>query len=936
MKLTCPTSLFRLALLVNLLSLVVFMHPVLAQESMIRGNVFNESGEPLGFATVTLLYPSDSTLAFYGITNTEGHFEIKKTSPGEYLMQVGYLGHQVYWRKVTLPLATGNILEPVVMKPVPLNLREVNVNADRIPFLIKQDTIEYDAAAFRTKPDAEAEDLIRKLPGIEVDRVGNIKALGENVRNVLVDGKEFFSSDPKVATKNLPAGAIKKVQVYNKKSDQSELTGISDGERNQTVNLVLKDDQKKAWFGDIKAGGGTGAHYQANAKAYRFTDQNQFAVLGMINNINQFGFTFQDYLDFSGGLQGMMSGGNQARITISSDNSLPVDFGQPVSGLVTSGAGGVNYTHEPKPENRFNVSYLGNGMGKSLDETVHTENFTPGSSFTQDEVSHSNTEDWNHKLNLGWKNKSDSMQTINISGNAALTQGSSSANSGTQSYSGDTLMNMLNQVTQGRSNQFSSTLGISWMRKGRGNWKLVKISGDASYSNSLSKSEWENISIYLGSANPFTDNQYLNNNADRFNFSAGSSLLHKIGKTIYLEPDLMLGGSYEWTDRKQGIPGDSGIVIDSLSPTFNYSYQCIRPALSFKRNSKKTQLTLTARAELGQMANMLADTSTLTSNLLHFTPAISWEYEYKTGSRLTFYYTSSVNTPLASQLLPVVNNRNPLYLFSGNRSLKPEYRHDLFAQWFLYDAFSFTSLFISLNGAYTSNKISYARTVNDSLGQATTLINVPDDYSASLHADFSTPIRKLGLNVHLGIRENWNQSITYIDGQENVSTNWNHSIRFSADNRKKEKWDVSGGIEFDLTNARYTVQESLNTDYFNLVYFGEIRFTPNDRWHFLVGADVTNYNAQSFNDAFSIPLLRAEINFYFLKNNRAILTLSGSDLLNRNTGIERVSEQNYLRETHSNTIGRYVMLALKFRLNKFGGGGSGIYVGKLGGRKVGR
>jgi len=901
---------------------------VLAQESMIQGDVYNESGDPLGFATVTLLYPSDSTLAFYGITNTEGHFEIKKTSPGEYLMQVGYLGHQVFWREVTLPLVHGNRMEPVVMKPVPLNLREVNVNADRIPFLIKQDTIEYDAAAFRTKPDAVAEDLIRKLPGIEVDRVGNIKALGENVRNVLVDGKEFFSSDPKVATKNLPAGAIKKVQVYNKKSDQSELTGISDAKRNQTVNLVLKDDQKKAWFGDIKGGGGTGAHYQASAKAYRFTDKNQFAVLGMINNINQFGFSFQDYLDFSGGLQRMMSGGNQARITISGDNSLPVDFGQPVNGLVTSGAGGVNYTHEPKPENRFNVSYLGNGMGKSLDETVHTENFTPGSSFIQDEISHSKTEDWNHKLNFGWKNKSDSMQTTNLSGNVALTQGSSSSHSGTVSYTGDTLMNMLNQITHGRSNQFSSALGCSWMRKGRGDWKLFEISGNASYSTSLSKSEWENVTRYLGSVNPFIDNQYLNNEADRFNFSAGSSFLRKIGKNIYLEPDLQLGGSYEWTNRTQGIPGDSGIVIDSLSPVFDRSYQWIKTALSFKRNTKKTQLTLTARAELGQMANTLADTSTLRSNLLFLTPAFSWEYEYKTGSRLTFYYTSSVNTPLASQLLPVVNNRNPLYIFSGNRSLKPEYRHDIFAQWFLYDAFSFTSLFISLNGAYTNNKISYARTVNDSLGQMTSLINVPDDYSASLRTDFSTPIRKLGLNIHLGIRESWNQSITLIDSQENVNTNWNHSIRFSVDNRRKEKWDVSAGVEFDLTNARYTVQESLNTDYFNLVYFGEIRFTPNDRWHFLVGADVTNYNAQSFNDAVSVPLLRAEINFYFLKNNRAMLTLSGSDLLNRNTGIQRVSEQNYLRETHSNTIGRYVMLALKFRLNKFGGGRSGIYINK--------
>lgn len=898
------------------------------QSSMLRGDVFSESGEPLGFATVTLLYPSDSTLAFYGITNGEGHYEIKKTSPGDYLMQVGYLGFEVFWKAVTLPLPTGSLLDPVFMKPVPLNLKEVSVNADRIPFLIKEDTIEYDAAAFRTKPDAVAEDLIRKLPGVEVDRVGNIKALGENVRNVLVDGKEFFSGDPKVATKNLPAGAIKKVQVYDRKSDQAELTGISDGQRDKTVNLVLKDDQKKVWFGDLKAGGGTGAHYQASAKAYRFSDRNQFAVLGMVNNINQFGFSFQDYLDFSGGIQGIMSGGNQARITISGDGGLPVDFGQPVNGLVTSGAGGINYSYEPKAENRFNVSYLGSGVGKSLDEAVYTENFMPESSFIQEEASHSVTEDWNHKLNFGWKNKSDSMQTTSVAGSVGLMQGRRSLESQTQSYSGDSLMNMLDQTRGSRTDQLTSDLRLSWMRKGSGNWKLFSLSGNASFEHSLSRAEWKNVTRYLPMPEPVTENQYLNQDANRFSFTAGGSFLREIGKINYLEPEIRLGGSYEWTNRMQGIPGDSGNVIDSLSPVFDCSYSWLRPLLAFKRNTAKSRFILSAGAELGRMWNTLADTSSLITDLFYLTPLVSWEYEYKTGSRLTLFYASTVNTPQASQLLPVVNNVNPLYLYSGNRTLKPEYRHDLFAQWFLYDAFSFTSLFVSLNGAYTQDKISYARSVNDSLGQYTTLINVPDDYSASLRADFSTPIRKLGININLDIREGWNKSATLIDDHENINTNWTHSIRFSADNRRKEKWDISAGVQVDLTNARYTVQESLNTDYFNLIYFGEIRFTPNDRWHFLVGADVTNYHAQSFSDAVSVPLLRAEINFYFLKNNRAMLTLSGSDLLNRNTGIELISEQNYFRETHSNTIGRYVMLSLKFRLNKSAANGSGITIGK--------
>jgi hypothetical protein len=267
-------------------------------------------------------------------------------------------------------------------------------------------------------------------------------------------------------------------------------------------------------------------------------------------------------------------------------------------------------------------------------------------------------------------------------------------------------------------------------------------------------------------------------------------------------------------------------------------------------------------------------------------------------------------------LLPVVNNINPLMLTFGNRSLKPEYSHETYFNWWLFDQFSFTSLFTSLDFKYTHNKINWSQTINDSLGQTMTLVNVPYDYSASASIDFSTPLRKLGLTLHTSLRENWNQGITYVNHIENINTNLTHRLTVSFDNRKKEKWDVNLGVSFTLTDARYSVQESLNNRYFDLAYFGELRFTPNEHWSFGASTDVTNYNARTFNDVVNIPLIGAEINYYFLKNNRGVLTLSGFDLLNKNTGIERVSELNYLRETRSNIIGRYVLLSFKYRLNK--------------------
>jgi hypothetical protein len=191
---------------------------------------------------------------------------------------------------------------------------------------------------------------------VEVDRNGNIKAQGEEVKKVMVDGKEFFGDDPKVATKNLPADAVEKVQVYDTKSNRAEATGIDDGQRDKTINLQLKDDRKTAWFGALEAGAGTEGHYQSSAKAYRFTPEKQFAALGMLNNITKFGFSFSDYLNFTGG----MHGGDGLRLT----DDLPIDFGQQPNGLITSGAMGLNYSIEKRKDNRFYTSYLANGINK--------------------------------------------------------------------------------------------------------------------------------------------------------------------------------------------------------------------------------------------------------------------------------------------------------------------------------------------------------------------------------------------------------------------------------------------------------------------------------------------------------------------------------------------------------------------------------------------
>jgi len=278
--------------------------PCFAQNS-IKGRVIDENGEPLTFAAVVLLSPADSTVQYFDVADYEGYYQIKNIKPGNYLMQYSFVGMEVIYEKVTIPSDLGEDFGDKMMKVDIMVTDEVVVLAERIPIQIRTDTVAFDARAFKTKPGAVVEDLLKKLPGVEVDKAGNIKALGEDVTKVLVDGKEFFGSDPKVATKNLPADAIDEVQVYDKKSEIAEFMGIDDGVLDRTINLLLNEDSKKGYFGKEQLGGGTGDHYKTGGQIFRFSSKFQSALLGMYNNVNEFRFSAQGTNEFGQVVNGL-------------------------------------------------------------------------------------------------------------------------------------------------------------------------------------------------------------------------------------------------------------------------------------------------------------------------------------------------------------------------------------------------------------------------------------------------------------------------------------------------------------------------------------------------------------------------------------------------------------------------------------------------------
>jgi len=267
-------------------------------------------------------------------------------------------------------------------------------------------------------------------------------------------------------------------------------------------------------------------------------------------------------------------------------------------------------------------------------------------------------------------------------------------------------------------------------------------------------------------------------------------------------------------------------------------------------------------------------------------------------------------------MIPVVNSANPLQQYDGNSNLRPEYQHQVNLNILRFDAFNFSSLFINISGRYIYDKLNWSRSVQPDLTQRLTPVNVRDDYMANARIEYTTPVRKLGVVTTIAFGESYQQGLNLINNLENITTVYNHEVELKLGNKKKDKWDIELGTLLNYTDGQYSIQKELNSYFYNIGYFGTVSYRPSERLFLQATVDMNSYYSKNFDGVINIPLLKAEASWFFLKNNRACVTLNAFDILNSNTGLQRISELNYIMEKRFNIIGQYFMLSLKYRLSK--------------------
>jgi hypothetical protein len=581
----------------KIFTLLLLLGPsVMAQKISVSGTVRNSAGLYLSQATVLVLDSTDSSLVNFTSTDDVGHFELKNLAIRSYEIRITYVGYVPFAKILQSDSSLDHIdLGVIVLEDQVHVLDAAEVESQRAAVTLKKDTIEFNASSFKTPANAVVEDLLKKLPGVEVDADGTIRAQGKEVERVTVDGKNFFGNDPKIATRNLPADAVDKIQVFDKKSDQAEFSGIDDGERNKTINLALKENKRNGVFGNTSAGGGSDDRYQSRTNLNRFRKDEQISLLGMANNVNEQGFGIEEYMNFTGGSKDMMSGG-RVRVQLNSDNQngIPLNFGGRPTGVLSSIAGGVNYNKEVTPKTELNTSYFFSQLEHDINQDLERINFFEDKKLKFNQHSRQANENQNHQINIVANHKIDSMNSIKLTTNAKYNYTDSFQKSTSRNLNSNSdLLNESERTTLSSGQTAALGANFLWRHKFGKKGRTLSSNFQVNHSQSDRNGDQQAVTHFYTPQDRMETLRQLNDQkTETTTTGAGISYTEPLGKRRYLEANYSFLKTYNQVDKNVfDLNGTEQIFNDDLSNEYTSDYQYHRAGVNMKVNRPDYNLT---------------------------------------------------------------------------------------------------------------------------------------------------------------------------------------------------------------------------------------------------------------------------------------------------------------------------------------------------------
>jgi len=913
-------SLFAISLVLILVPGIVF-----AQEFRIAGSLLNaDDQQPLPGATIKLTSIRDSLQFKYTTSGSQGEFEFVKLMRGAYMLNISYVGFESYNQKVFAGGKAEN-LGQILIKSSSTSLGEVDIEGTAVRAEQKGDTTQYNAAAFKMNQDASTEDLIKKMPGITIEN-GTVKAQGEEVKKILVDGKQFFGDDPSVTLKNLPAEVVDKIQVFDKLSDQAAWTGFDDGSGQKTINIVTRSSKNTGQFGKFSAGYGTDEHYLLGANMNFFEGDRRITLLGMSNNINQQNFSADDVIGSSG------RGG-------------PSFQAGPQSGIFSTHALGFNYTDTWSPKLTMNASYFWN-MGQNTNNTVTDRQYVLGGDANQyyHQVNGTETDNSNHRLNMRFEYNIDSNNSIIISPRISLQDNVSGNQMNAQTsllpdFSESNLVNAAINDNNSNANGYNFNNDLLFRHKFSKKGRTASINIGTGFTNRDRDDFVKTQSVYYQQAQG-----QINDTVDQSGkaLSKGISLSSNL---VYTEPvgekgQIQMNYNLSWSENdndKKTYNYDNEIhdytLFDTLLSniyTNNYITHSIGSGYIYRTEKANLNAGLTY-----QYANLEGNTSFPFQDSTHksfsnLLPNVRLNYKFTNLINLRAVYRARTNAPSISQLQLVIDNSNPLLLSTGNPALKQEVRHFSMVRLSLSNAEKTSNFFGMLFFQKTQDYIGNLtfRTTSDTLinGQEVkkgAQLSIPKNLDGAWNTRFlltyGFPVKPIKCNINFNTGLSYNRLPSIINTLVNASNSYGINAGVVLSSNISEKLDFTLTYNLNYNLVENTIQPELNSNYFFQI--GSVQFN----WEFWKGFFIQNaVTYQNYNIILSdattrYTLWNVNLGKKIFKKKSGEIKLSCYDILNENQSINHNVADSYIEDTNTDVLQQYFMLTFTYSLRKFNG-----------------
>ena len=919
----------RLVLAALTIVFCLFSGTATAQSSRysVSGVVHDSTDTALPNATVVVLTRADSVLTTFGTSNREGRFLVRRVEAGEYILQITYVGFQTLYHSFEITDSDVDVGRMEMHEQTEL-LEEFVVSAERIPMSVGRDTVVYNVKAFGYRPNDVVEDVLRRLPGIEVDRDGSIRAHGEDVQNVLVDGKIFFGGDHKIATRNLPAEAIEKVEVYDKESDRAELTGVPDGQEERTINLALEEDAKNGYFGNFTSGlGGENieqGRYDLVGNLYRFSPNTQMSFLTNANNVNkqQYGIGNSFSILGSGFGSELVSG-----IFLSSGGKT--GFSQNLSG-------GVNYLREigSRDKSEVQTSYYISHLDASEDRTTLLQQVLGSDISSRNEsTSASSNTNLTHTVELNSKLKFGLGHDMRFRGKLSAV---SSTFDQTQSQvifseGRQLLQTGVHTVNNTDDDALNTQAALIWRKRlsDGGPSLVLESTFNSRGSDSFGTLDSETVLESLGEP-LLTEALLQRQEEDASNLSHNQELALTIPMKLGWNLEAFTGYRYNTRDRDKSfydrIDGDFLRNLE-LSQRFKQSYDYFTTGFTLSvQPSKETYLSgrfAAQRASLNGRIEGAADE--ITNDYFHLLSNFMMNHSLKEGSRIQVRYSGSVRTPTVIELQPFANNTNPLRVYVGNPNLRPQYTHSLRSSFRFYDQFTFVGFSLGGSVSITQSDIVTTRVVDELLRQTTSRVNADTpSLSTGGSIGFESPIRPLGINIRLSNRLTFTRGTAFINGAENTNRSLNNIASLTVRNRFTDVLELQASYSASYNQNRYSLNEEANQNYLNGTLRGDVTWNSTENLSFesslvyrifdqnAFGERAPGSFPSAFGEQQNLAIVNASVS-YLLLRNRGEIRLDIYDVFDQNKGINYTNAATYVQEERVLSLGRYMMLKLIYR-----------------------